>query len=57
MQSSFCKYENNEVCMLLKGKCDPGRKGCVISRGFKFTDKPKTDDLKQKKTRTVRGGS
>jgi hypothetical protein len=57
MQSSFCKYENKEECMLLKGKCDPGRKGCVISRKFKFTDKPRAENVKEKKVRTIRGGN
>ncbi len=40
--------------MLLKGKCDPGRKGCVIKRGFVMTQKEDDKSLGTKKKRVFK---
>jgi hypothetical protein len=39
MPSSFCRYEKNEECTLLKKPCVPGQKGCVITgTGYKIAE-------------------
>jgi len=49
--SSFCRHERNGGCVLLKGPCGPGRKGCVlISGGAKFAARPEMKSKGNKAT-------
>jgi hypothetical protein len=53
MQSSFCKYEDKEKCVLLKKPCVPGQKGCVLGNKVIIQNSKLKIDAKTYKNKNI----